>query len=251
MWKKIRTFAVPKQNTYRENCEGANFSKKICRLRKKVLSLQKQLEQTIMSNKFNLQMPLFAGFYETIFDSRYAYDAQYDIDAFKENFGKEITEDDIDFDEKGYRAEIASAFCRQIERYLKVCGIVKSISDESAEVVSPAFYNFENDRVYADVEFAEGWEDKLKDFIASHWNELQDTIATEHSNRSGFVSFFSNDLDKWVELTFSENPKREAYLAALIQYYLIFDKDFDIEHIEYCVLEDVSPYEFAMVKVLP
>lgn len=187
----------------------------------------------------NIQIPLFAGFYETIFDFRYACDLQREIDYYENEYGIVFSEDDFTEDVKSYMRDVAHKFALEMADYLKSIGIVKTIGD--VELVSPKFYNFINDRIFADVTFTDGFEDKLKDFIAANWNELSDRIAEDYGKLG---SRLSTDLDVWIDSCFTEGQYQSAYLSALLEYYLDFSEDFDLWEIESNVLDKTNSVDY-------
>lgn len=201
-----------------------------------------------MKNTFNILLPFFAGFYETIFDSRVAYDPQMDIERYKDDFDVDITEDNIIFHEKEYEQAVAYRFWHEMENALKEMGIVKRFVS-GAEIVSPQYYNYETDKIFCDAELVDDWQDKMRDFIAGNWNELQKDIAEDFACGGGFFPFISNDLDVWVNMLFNENDLQEKYVSCLLHYFLKYNENFDIERIEYNVIEAVCADEFAEIKL--
>lgn len=201
-----------------------------------------------MKNTFNIWLTFFAGFYETIFDSRVAYDPQMDIERYKDNFDVDITEDNIIFHEKEYEQAVAERFRVEMENILKELGIVKRFVS-SAEIVSPQYYNYETDKIFCDVELVDDWQDKMRDFIAANWNRLQEDIAQAFSCGGGFISVISQDLDVWVDMLFRTNDLQGRYISCLLHYFLKYNENFDIERIEYNVIEAVCADEYAEIKL--
>lgn len=200
-----------------------------------------------MKNTFNIWLTFFAGFYETIFDSRVAYDPQMDIERYKEDFDVDITEDNIIFHEKEYEQAVANRFCIETENVLKELGIVKRFVSEP-EIASPQYYNYETDKIFCDVEFVDDWQDKLRDFIAGNWDRLQDDIAADFACGGGFISVISRDLDVWVNMLFTENDLQDRYISCLLHYFVRYN-EVDIERIEYNVIEAVCADEYAEIKL--
>lgn len=188
----------------------------------------------------NIQIPCFAGFYETIFDFRYACDIQSEIDYYEDEYGIVFSEDDFVYNEKEYSWEVSDKFAYKMGDYLKSIGIVNRI--DNVKLVRPQFYNFLNDRIFADVTFADGFEDKLKDFIAANWNDLSERIADDYGKLG---SNLSADLDDWVSACFTEGEYQSVYLFKLLEYYLDFDENFDLWEIESSVLEEINSTEYV------
>ena len=195
----------------------------------------------------NLQVPLFVGFYETIFDSRYLDDIEREL-RYWESEGVELTPEDIDWDEIGYRNAVATKWTEEIEYQLQYLGIVTEINNP--EVVSPRFYNFETDRIFADFTLAYGWKDKIGDFIAANWDAVAERVHDECGSHSGFISFLSDDLDEWCNILFGNGDKHRLnqYISKILEYYLEIGTDFDVEYAETAVLEDVETSQFCFVN---
>lgn len=88
----------------------------------------------------------------------------------------------------------------------------KSFTFESMH--SPREYNFTTDRVFAYVPHAV-MEDLFKKSAATEHEKLEEVIKRLSTSRSGFISFYSNDLDEWLKKPLEEWDHNE--LMTLLQ----------------------------------
>jgi hypothetical protein len=102
------------------------------------------------------------------------------------------------------------------------------------EMTSPRFYNFETDRVFALVPIAYLYLIYRK-LRAEYRGELARTIHSRHSSRSGFHSFYSNNIEEWEDKPFStwdHNEYETLLLAAMAS------QGVDADQLEWSIYED-------------
>ena len=81
-----------------------------------------------------------------------------------------------------------------VKEYVEQFSVAFDIASlEFSELRSPKEYNFETDSIICNISLA----DVQKLFNAVRKSALRAHILDVCSNRSGFVSFYSNDLDEW------------------------------------------------------
>lgn len=138
-----------------------------------------------------IQIP-FCGFYESAA-------SQMIDDVINQSFDYEgtgdaqIPEDFYDHWGDGNKA-VEIAFCKlYVERFVQY---LKNEADleitlEFDDMVSPKFYNFETDRIFCKIKS----EDVQKLFDHVNTPSLRTMVRERHTSRSGFWSYYSNDLD--------------------------------------------------------
>ena len=167
--------------------------------------------------KVNIELPFFPGFYESDLENS---DTPYwaikeELQYYQEECDtpcKQLTENDLDFDYKGYEEEVRNAWVDGFRE--RMPEIVSSL--EGVEMTSPRYYNFETDRLWADVELRDDWMDEMRHFIASNYDWLKERIHEDWTSYDGFMSFMENDVDKWEEHLFQEQDGR--YISTMIGY---------------------------------
>jgi hypothetical protein len=185
--------------------------------------------------KVNIELPFFPGFYESDLENGdTAYWAIKDeLQYYQEECDtpcKELTEDDLDFDYKAYEEEVhnqwVGGFRENAPKFVLSVGNV--------EMVSPKYYNFSTDKLYADVELADDWTDAVREFMVENADWLRDRIKKDWTSYDGFMSFMSNNFDdlshdedenswqgdkSWYWHLFSGQSDRwECYISTMLGY---------------------------------
>lgn len=194
--------------------------------------------------KFNIQLPFFPGFYESDLkncDTAYwalkeeleYYQREYAYDNPEEQaIYAQLTEDDIDFDDDRYEEDVRNAWVEAFK--WRTPDIVTEVSN--VEMTSPRFYNFETDRLWADVELRDDWMDAVREFMVENADWLRERIKADWTSYDGFHSFMSNNFDdlshdededywgskSWYFHLFSGQSDRwECYISTIIGYMML------------------------------
>lgn len=182
--------------------------------------------------KFTISLPFFCGFYDSPLyncDTLY-YETKDEIEYYREQFNDETLEpDDLDINFKEYTHDVSKAFCEAF--YDNTPDFVKAVTFN--RLSSPKYYNFETDKVIADVELDENWQDSVMEFINNNKDELKTKIKEDWSNRDGFWSFMPNDLDEWIEELQKDEPD-SRFVEIMLGYIMKKDN----EKIYYDLIDD-------------
>ena len=167
--------------------------------------------------KVNIELPFFPGFYESDLENGdTAYWAiKEELQYYQEECDtpcKELTESDLDFDYKGYEEAVRDEWVDGFRGNMPE--IVLSL--ENVEMTSPKYYNFSTDKLWADVELKDGWEDDVRAFMAENADWLRERIKDDWTSYDGFMSFMSNNFD---DLTHDED---EDYWGDKSWYFHLF-----------------------------
>ena len=153
--------------------------------------------------KVNIELPFFPGFYESdlensdtsywaIKDELDYYQREYAYDNPDEQaIYAQLTEDDLDFNFADYEKDVREAWVESFRG--RVPEFVLSV--EGVEMTSPKYYNFGTDRLWADVELSEDWQDKVRAFMDENKDWLRERIKEDWTSYDGFASFMSNNFD--------------------------------------------------------
>lgn len=191
--------------------------------------------------KFNIELPFFPGFYESdlengdtaywalkeeleYYQNEYAYD-----NPDEQAIYAQLTEGDIDFSysdyEKAVREQWVEGFRERVPEFV--------LSVENVEMTSPRYYNFDTDRLWADVELRDDWMDAVREFMVENADWLRERIKEDWTSYDGFASFMSNNFDdlahdededywgdkSWYWHLFSGQSDRwECYISTIIGY---------------------------------
>lgn len=130
-------------------------------------------------------LPVFQGFYGTIFE----YDSEEnDIEEGK-------TYEDYNWFYTEYHQRVAKACVNPIEDQLKDLDL--GITIEFQSLYSPREYNFSNDQINVAYTLEKESFQKVLDYLNENKEDFTQHIKDNFSSCSGFISFYSNDVDVW------------------------------------------------------
>lgn len=158
--------------------------------------------------KFDIKNPIHVGFYESILSPTANGLEEGYIEMLNDE--REITLEDnqyaiVEYDYKEYEkmvtTDINEYFINEINSIIKDrLKIENFLTIVGEQLISPSFYNFETDRSFIDV--TANKEDLIKviKYMFKHYyKELENYIYDHHSSYDGFISFYSNDVDVWMD----------------------------------------------------
>ena len=199
----------------------------------------------------NIELPFFPGFYESsLYNSDTAYWAlKEELEYYQKEYVYDdpdeqaiyakLTEDDLDFDNDLYEEDVRNAWVEAFRS--RVPEFVLSV--ENVEMTSPKYYNYETDRLWADVELSEDWMEKVRAFMDENKDWLRDRIKKDWTSYDGFDSFMSNNFDdlshdedentwdidrSWYWHLFSGQSRKLACYISTIIGYMMYRENSDL-----------------------
>lgn len=206
-----------------------------------------------MSMKINIELPFFPGLYESmLYNSDTAYWAiKEELDYYRnERFAddpeeqaiySQLTEDDLDFNFEEYSKDVVAGFVSAWREHAPE--IIESV--EYTNMVSPRYYNFSTDRIFADVELRDDWQEVMCHFIVTNYDWLQKRIHDDWTSYDGFMSFMSNVLEEWDSYLFEEEDER--YIATMLGYMMYRENKEIIRDMSYDAREDICPDTYVFI----
>ncbi len=159
-----------------------------------------------MTVKQDTWLPIFTGYYESIFDcsdSVIESDSDLSTDEYKDHFPElfkaGVTHDFFKENFWNYAdftecfKEASETICDSLTE-LDHSDIILNI--EYQKTVSPKFYNFPTDSINCNIEYDA---EKLKSFINSHLEGFTKYIKEKYTSCSGFISSYSNGVSDWLD----------------------------------------------------
>ncbi len=221
--------------------------------------------------KVNIELPFFPGFYESDLENG---DTSYwaikeELEYYQRDYAynnpdeqaiySQLTEDDLDFNYKDYEKDVRDAWVESFRS--RVPEFVLSVGD--VEMTSPKYYNFETDRLWADIELSEDWMDKVRAFMDENKDWLRERIKDDWTSYDGFASFMSNNFDdtrwdddddnwsrdkSWYWHLFSGNSDRWAcYISTIIGYMMYRENNHLRDDLVMDALEDIYAGSYVFI----
>lgn len=168
--------------------------------------------------KYKTFLPVFPGFYGTIFEPNEESEIDY-INEVRKDAGLERVDDySIEFDHSGYEREMSRSCCLFIYDFLDHLGMVNSIRMEN--IVSPREYNFHNDSINIEVELSAKNRKAIQYYVYSRKDAFEKFLKDRYTPCSGFIPYYSCWFEDWEVETGSfysfKNP--EHYLGAVLEF---------------------------------
>ena len=133
----------------------------------------------------------FSGFYETIHDN--AIDRA--IESLFENDRGDCNSDLINHFYSSDCINFDAVRTEYAKDYTQAFAIATKLQLTFDELNSPKKYNFATDRIFVNITE----ESVRKLFAAVDKNALRQRIRANFTSRSGFISYYSSDLNEWPE----------------------------------------------------
>lgn len=168
-------------------------------------------------------LPVFTGFYNTIFEP--------DEDIVIES---PFTYSDYEFDYETYKNDIIKECIFGISDKLEEFNIF-GIKIKYQLLSSPKYYNFSNDKIFVEYKLNKKAINSINEYLNKYKKEFAKYIKDNYTSYDGFMSFYSNDIEVWETEYLKDKNKLEHCFGAILQF--IFKNegysDNDL-YIDYC-----------------
>lgn len=222
--------------------------------------------------KFNIELPFFPGFYESDLETS---DTSYwaikeELEYYQNDYAynnpdeqaiyAQLTEDDLEFDYQGYEEEVRNGWVEAFK--WRTPDFVTELPN--VEMTSPRYYNFETDRLWADVELRDDWMDAVREFMVENADWLRKRIKEDWTSYDGFNSFMSNNFDdlshdededywkgekSWYWHLFSGQSDRwECYISTMIGYMMYRENSEIRNDLVMSALDDVYAGSYVRIS---
>lgn len=182
-------------------------------------------------------LPLFSGFYHSIWSENIDFEEEQIIEAYNEENGTNLNWSDFNwkYDYERYSKAIAEGIINYIkEEYPNLI-----TGYEFEKLVQPKEYNFSTDSINISLEVDKA---VLMALIAENREKLTEKIKEKYTSCSGFISWHSNKYEDWFEDIVTEQD-HEHKVGSIIG--MICEDDFE----ESSISEWVQAYEYIDYEV--
>lgn len=164
-------------------------------------------------------LPIFPGFYNTIFEASNEESEIEEINRIREEKGlNEINYDDCIFDYKEYELNVSKQCTNFVENELR--SIFNSvIKVEFEELISPRYYNYSNDSINVSIEIGKKGIKEIKKYLIDNKNELE-TYLERYKSCDGFISSYSHYSDVWINEYLEQIEDKVHILGAVLDFIL-------------------------------
>ncbi len=146
--------------------------------------------------KVNTWLPVFPGFYNSIFEPDET-DEMYYINKERQEKGlSELDWNQFEWDYEEYQNNICLQCTDHVDGVLKDLDFANSVTFERLSY--PQYYNFRNDSIDCEIEFTEKQLQAIYKYLETNADEFKEYIKDHYTSCSGFISSYSNDSEAWL-----------------------------------------------------
>jgi hypothetical protein len=165
-------------------------------------------------------LPIFPGFYNTVFDCDEA-------NVYDESEGESF--EDFDYDYHGYRLRVCKSCVLSIEAKLQELGF--PINVKFQKISSPKYYNFENDSVHVKYRLLGGAIGKIRDYVVANMEQFIVYITGNYTSYDGFRSFHSNSAYEWKGYINQKDLASNGHYLGSILNFILWNEDYDSDEL--------------------
>lgn len=190
--------------------------------------------------KIETYLPIFPGFYNTIFESDGEESEIDDINSQREEKGlDEITYNDCEWNYSERRQEISKSAVNFIEGEFEHLDMGLKFTFQA--ISSPKYYNFSNDSINVEVEVEDM--NKIVAYLQEIPEEFAEYIKERYTSCDGFISSHSNDSIDWL-FAINNGEDLSHKLGSILNFILINEEITKENMYESCQV-DGSTYTYA------
>ena len=167
--------------------------------------------------KVDTWLPLFSGFYNTIWDTD--NDEENELDEInhlrREAHLPECSWDDVEWAYDDYHQAVGKGMTRLIGDKLKELDFITAYTYQ--KVSSPREYNFANDAIHVQFVLNAKNQKNIQRYLQDNRKEFATYIQDHYTSCSGFISSYSNNSEGW-RLDLDAVLAHEHQLGAVLQF---------------------------------
>lgn len=174
----------------------------------------------------NSYLPIFNGFYGSIFEPNEESEIDYINELRQEKNKSKLNYDDIEFDYDNYYLELSKELCYKVWNELD--DFIYKIEFE--DLKSPKFYNYSNDWIECKIKPKKK---AIINYIKNNYNSWNKYLKDNYTSYDGFISSYDNyaESDDWSYKNIFNNHQLCSVLSFIAKNENIteFDLSEDVE----------------------
>ena len=197
-------------------------------------------------NIMNVQtfLPVFNGFYNTLFEDILDNAVDDAIEYYNEQNSTELNYDDFNFNFVSIQNEICKDAVIKIEDKLNEIGINCKIIYEN--LVSQREYNFSNDSINIEINFKKF--SQVIEILEQNYDSFTQYIKDNYTSCSGFISSHSSYASDWIK-DLRENSENETHkVGAVLNFILQEIEDYKDEDLYFDLCENYYEIDFTITE---
>ena len=172
-------------------------------------------------------LPVFNGFYNTLFENILDNATEFAIDDYNE-------QNNDDFDFASIKNEICKDAVSKIEEKLNEIGINCTINFQT--LVSPREYNFSNDSINIEINFKKF--SQVIEILEQNFDSFSKYIKDNYTSRDGFISSHSSYASDWMEDLKNDAENETHKVGAVLDFILQEIEEYKDENLYYELCEN-------------
>ena len=192
--------------------------------------------------KIQTFLPVFNGFYNTLFENIIDNATEFAIDNYNEQNNTLLNYDDFNFDFTTIQNEICRDAVSKIEEKLNEIGINCSIIYEN--LVSPREYNFSNDSINIEINFKKF--SQVIEILEQNYDSFSKFIKDNYTSRDGFISSYSNYSSDWMEDLKNDSENETHKVGAVLNFILQEIEEYKADDLYHELCENAYFVEYTI-----
>ena len=187
-------------------------------------------------------LPVFNGFFGTLFEDLIYNATEFAIDDYNEQNNTNLVYDDFNFNFDSIIQEICKDAVSKIEEKLNEIGINCKIIYEN--FISPREYNFSNDSINIEINFKKF--SRVIEILEPNFDSFTQYIKDNYTSSDGFISSYSNYSSDWME-DLENDAKNEAHkVGAVLDFILQEIEEYKDDDLYYELCENSYSIDFTI-----
>ena len=198
----------------------------------------------------NTYLPLFNGFYNTIWDDYTDNLLNSEIQHFKDEYNLVLSYDDLEINWKEYYLELSKMIASEIEDVLREYKLVESATFDN--LYSPKYYNYRNDSINVDVKINQKYITNIKNVLHSHFTLFEELVHELTTSVSGFIPYYKKSdfilNEKHINPQAFEHNHHLGFMLDACLSILEIEEIHILEKIEYINILPIENYDQLTIK---